>query len=105
MGTYLLFMLFAIWTSSVYHRKDKEWNISRRAQGRVEISVAMCVLRNNNSQVCKLLKDILDLQLTLFLNYLCVLWLDLNSFIFQLCTNVGCEGRGTWGRGSHTDSV
>lgn len=66
----LLFMLLAVWTSSLYHRKDKEWKISRRAQGRVESSVSMCVLRKSNSQVCKLLKDIPDLQMTLFLNYL-----------------------------------
>ncbi len=90
---FVLFMLLSVLKSSYYHRKDKEWKISRRAQGRVDSSVLMFVTQNN-SQVSKLLKTyILNLQMTYFKQLCAWSWDYLSSCSDWVCANVGSEGK------------
>lgn len=61
---YLLFMLICVLKSSFFHKKDKEWKISIRAQGRVE----RCLLCIITAGCLNFWRHIHSIQINLFLN-------------------------------------
>lgn len=70
-------MLLAVLKSSYYHRQDKEWKISKRAQGRVESSLLICLLHKITAWCLNSLWHITNLQMTLcffFFNKKCDLF-------------------------------